>query len=168
MYLRNRIGWADNVLFGSLYESFDVLADRELTSSRREWRRHGEIRFVLARPASGTCASWSSRDDTTVLLALALPAESQTKSIHPGGAADVAAFAEERNEENSCVATVVPRAPNTPCECKVFGSRRANARFLVVGYWNRFYRSERCALGFSVAIVLPHLDPTIFTIFMQL
>lgn len=63
--------------------SAGVLTDRGVTSSRREWRRHGEIRFVLARPASGTCASWSSRDDTTVLLALALPAESQTKSIHP-------------------------------------------------------------------------------------
>lgn len=75
--------WADNTLFGSFYGSFDVLTARGLTSSRREWRRHGEIRFVLARPASGTCASWSSRDDTIVLLALALPAESQTKSIHP-------------------------------------------------------------------------------------
>lgn len=113
--LQNR---PDNALFGSFYGSPVVLTDRGLTSSRREWRRHGEIRFVLARPASGTCTSWSSRDDTTVLLALALPAESQTKSIHPDETMGLPAL-KNGGEENRGVAQL---------SCCAYLTRYANAK----------------------------------------
>lgn len=141
--LQNR---ADNALFGSFYGSFDVLTDHGLTSSRWEWRRHGEIRFVLARPASGTCTSWSSRDDTTVLLALALPAESQTKSIHPDETTGLPAL---KNGTRKTEASQL--------SCCAYLTRYANAKS---AFDSRLLKSilDSAAVGFSVAIVSLYLD----------
>lgn len=152
----DQTGWMYTALFGSFYENFDVLTDRGLTSSRREWRCHGEIRFVLVRPASGTCASWSSRDDTTVLLALALPAESQTKSIHPDEAMGLLALKNGRKTEASQLS------------CRAHLTRCANAKS---AFGSRLLKSilQILALrGFSVAIVSLYLVSTAFSIFMQL
>lgn len=153
---RDRTGWVYTALFGSFYGNFDVLTDRGLTSSRREWRCHGEIRFVLVRPASGTCASWSSRDDTTVLLALALPAESQTKSIYPDEAMGLLALKNERKTEASQLS------------CRVHLTRCANAKS---AFGSRLLKSILQILtpwGFSVAIVSLYLDSAEFSVFMQL